>query len=82
MGVFEVADFELILKFKVAPFLVSLSTFLARNLCNTRDWQVVRVQRRLHRVSRRILHKDLALFQKLWKGSNLLECPCLTTPLL
>ncbi len=57
VGVFEVVEFEPILKIEVTPFLVILSFIFAGNLGLTSGRCVVRAQRRLCWVSRRIYHK-------------------------
>ncbi len=61
MAVFEVAEFETVIKIEAAPFLVTLGPIFAQNLGITREWWVIQARRRLHRVSRRILLKGSAL---------------------
>ncbi len=64
MEVFEVAEFESVIKIEVAQILVALEPNFARILGITREQQVVWARRRLHSVSRRILRKDRALSRK------------------
>ncbi len=49
---------------ELAPFLSTLVPIFTRNFGITRERWVVRVRRRLHRVSREILHKDRVLLLK------------------
>ncbi len=48
MVVFDVAEFESVLKIEVAPFLVGLRSIYARNLGITRERWIVRARRHLH----------------------------------
>ncbi len=61
MDVFEATEFEYVLKFEVAPFLVSLGPIFARNLGIIRDRWMVRAWRRLQ-----MLHKDMEHWRKFW----------------
>ncbi len=55
------AELESDLKIQVAPLLVALGHIFARRFCISRDQLALRAQKRLHRVSSRILHWGAAL---------------------
>ncbi len=74
MGVFEVAKFKYVIKIRVTSFFVNLGPIFERNYGITRERWVVRAQKRLHRVSPRILHQDEALSRKFWKLLNSPKC--------
>ncbi len=51
MDVFELLEFESIVKIEVTPYLEALGPILEQNLGITRKWWVIWVRRRLYRVS-------------------------------
>ncbi len=75
MGIFELAEFESVVKIAVTPFSLTLGHISARNLRITREWWAIRARRCLHRVSCRIFRKDRALWRKLWKRQDCSNCP-------
>ncbi len=56
-GVYEVVEFECIIKIEVAPFLEALGTISARNLGITPERWAARARGRFHRVPRGILKR-------------------------
>ncbi len=63
MVVFVVADFEPVLKILETSFLVPSGAFSAKILRITPERLALRVQRRLHLVSRKFLHNNAALLR-------------------
>ncbi len=54
-GIFEVAEFESVLKIEPAPFLAAPGPIFAQHLNVTQKWLTVRDPQSHHRVSRQIL---------------------------
>ncbi len=74
MGVFQVVEFESVLKNGMAPFLVVLDSYFCTKLGITPERRVVPAQRPLHCVLRLISHKDGA-FGKILETSKLGKMP-------
>ncbi len=73
-GVYEVDEFESIIKIMGALFLQEQVPISPQNSCITPERWVVRSRASLHRVPRQILHMERANWLQFWRRPNCPKC--------